>query len=342
MKKWTIIGILGLIILSVFLTAYFLKPKTEYSPEECKNIIDNNGDIDIVIFSEEEKAREYSEYFLKQKPFSFYQNFNFYNLNYEPECKLYKNIAILCNSKEVIQKSSSCPNDYIVVIKDKPLRIRSSSYLNIMSINSNHPKSVLLHEFGHSFANLADEYVPANLPFSSKNCVKDCEDFNVGGCYKGCSKTSLFRSIDKGVMRTLKSENYGEFNNDLIEKKLGKSKITGAAIEDLEEEYYLIEGNYTKGEIIILNKSVQKGFLGGDGGGEFSYKIIEKNKTKDTGSFNPGIIFTDAHTNQTSGEVYNYSGIFFLKIPKGDKLIIEKERITEVNLKDINSRPCKK
>ena len=149
--------------------------------EECKTL-EYNGEnkIDFVFFAAKEQTRQYADFFLNTYPLSEQKNnFNFYYIdNYSPECDLYKNIAILCDSREIKKKAASCPYDFIVVLKEKSSEIRSSSYVNIMSINSKHQKTVFLHEFGHAFAIFAEEYLANQKPArGSKNCAKSCSDF---------------------------------------------------------------------------------------------------------------------------------------------------------------------
>ncbi len=140
----------------------------------CKSIEYNGKDrIDILFISSEEDARHYTEVLLNTEPYKDYKSyFNTYAItNTYVKCKDYKGIAILCNTQEVQEIAKQCPHDYIVVVKKEPSNIRSSAYGNILSINSVHEDSVLIHEFGHAFANLAEEYDGAKIPFGSENCV---------------------------------------------------------------------------------------------------------------------------------------------------------------------------
>ena len=94
-----------------------------------------------------------------------------------------------------------------------------------MSINSALAPTVIVHEFGHVFANLADEYIPANIPFGSKNCKSNCENFNgIGNCFQGCSESDYSRSSYASIMRTLKSNSFEEFNEELINQKIQEYK----------------------------------------------------------------------------------------------------------------------
>jgi len=194
MKKsvWIIGIIVVLVIVSFFsINKFFLSPIDGV----CKVISENPGDkkIDIVYF---------------------------YSAGEVDGCKIVQGNVLLCYSKEIVKQSSLCKNDYVVVLSDRERNIRSSSYMNVMSININHPNNVLLHEFGHAFSRLADEYVPSVIPRGAENCQKDCDDFDVEGCYKGCSKSSYYRSSEKSIMRSLTTSDFEELNTKIIEEDL--------------------------------------------------------------------------------------------------------------------------
>src|SRR3989344_8432036 len=126
--------------------------------ESCKAIFNSGNDkMNIVFLSSQKEAEQYSNSLFNIEPFKTNKNnFNvFYIDEYTPKCELYQSIALLCYSKEIIRKASSCPNDFIIVLDFQPVSIRSSSFINVLSINKNHPKTVLAHEFAHSLANLA-------------------------------------------------------------------------------------------------------------------------------------------------------------------------------------------
>lgn len=368
-KTLIIILVISVIIASILISAVIISRQINLSPdinpadlEECKTLSYNGeGKINIVIFAPKETAEKYSDYFLGIDPFNKNkEQFNFFYIDtYTPECELYENTAILCYNEEIIKKAASCPNDYVFVVLPKDKEIRSSSYMNLISLNSNHQLTVLLHEFAHAFANLADEYVPATLPKKTKNCAANCDKFPVkDGCYPGCSEADYYRSIENGVMRTLSSSDYGLLNKLLITEKITeseKNKITGNAIENQadcsNQQYILIKGNYENNKIEILNKTIEPGCAGGNGAGQFEYNIILQDNAKITGGeFNPELIFTDSQPdNETEiqGSAQEYTGIFMLKLPlmsNSKTLEISKDNqiISEINMQDIGARPCKK
>lgn len=356
MKKdllWAIISILIVTKILIVAQVYFQEEQIFNSPsEECKIInYTSEGRVNIVFISDKNSAEEYSNYLLSISPFNEKkEQLNFFYIDtYNPECELYKGIAILCKNKEIIKIASSCPNDYIVVLKDEERSIRSSSYMNILSINKAQSTSVFAHEFGHAFAKLADEYYPANLPKGQENCKESCDNFEGFGCFKGCSKENYYRSYENGLMKTLTSNTYGEFNSKLISKELIANqnlKITGNTIKNTiycpVQKYYLIEGNYIEGKVKIKNQSIQTGCPGNNGKGYFEYRITQKDGIILSNNFNPEIIFTD---NEEGGEAYNYEGDFYLKIPLIEKskkleIILDKKILTEINLLEEDSLPC--
>ncbi len=269
---------------------------------------------------------------------------------------------MFCSSKELITKAASCPNDYIFVIQEKDREIRSSAFANVASINENNPLSVILHEFGHTFGNLAEEYVPAAIPRNAKNCARACEEFagSNKGCYEGCSKETYFRSIESGVMRTLKSYDYGAFNEQILKGRIPEHNAlethgTGLAIDNsdcLLNTYYLLEGQYSEGKISITEKSFLQGCAPAHSTGDFSYKIISFSGEEIlAGEFNPSLIFTDnqfENEGTISGETFsNTGGVFFLAVPfplsrpESIEFYEGSNLLGKSALSDIGARPCK-
>ena len=326
--------------------------------ESCKTL-SFSGDkaLNILIFGDKAVAERYSSFLLGITPFVQNKNaLNFYYIDsYKPSCELYKGVALYCYSKELIKKSASCPSDYVVVIQDRDSRIRSSSYMNVLSINEKHKLMVFPHEFGHAFGQFSEEYTPANLMRGSKNCVSSCSEFGEfeDKCFEGCSKGEYYRYADSGIMRTLDAQNYGLYDEQLLTEKLQKQKqtITGKAVDEMtscsEQEYYLIEGNYSNGISEIVYKTIEKGCVGSNGAGQFRYSImLNDGREVSEGEFNSELIFTDApiENGNIDGEVITYAGAFFLKVPFVENAkelrISDYEKTISVRLNDRGARPC--
>ena len=289
-RHFFIIGILTLSILFLVVLNIRQNNSPEFSEnlEECKTIhYHDENSINLVFFSPEDEAQKYSDYLVNSEPFKEYHDeFNFFFIDsYKPDCELYKGIAIYCHSKELIKKAASCPYDYIVVLDEMDHQIRSSAYKNVMSINSQHPMSVFLHEFGHSFSNLAEEYTPAKIPRGSKNCQRDCSKFKgeTNGCFEGCSKSHYYRSVENGVMRTLSTDDFGIYNDDLISTLIENSvpkdlQITGAVTkEDFESNEYIIAEfklNKDIGRVELISEERAKGYAPKIGAsGDYYYTV---------------------------------------------------------------------
>lgn len=203
----------------------------------CRSLKYNGEDrIDLLFLASEEDTKRFSDTILTTPPYSEHKDyFNVFFIppsDYEPTCNDYKGIAILCDTKSNLEVARRCPNDYIIVVKDYPSNIRSSALSNVISINKNHEDSVIIHEFGHAFGNLAEEYTPASLPRGSKNCVSSCDKFTspTDSCDLECSKTNFYRSVRAGVMRTLITNDYGQYNINLLNTLLEKNKPSETAI----------------------------------------------------------------------------------------------------------------
>ena len=232
MNVKVLIGFLiGLVIITgVLIYFQFTKPVSySESNTQCQKLI-YNGDpstkINVLFLAKninKVDIQSYVESFLSFSPFADYKDkFNFFYLDFIPSCEFYQGVALYCYSNDLIKKSSICPNDFIFVLSKETSNIRSSAYLNVISINTALPGSVLIHEFGHSFANLADEYIPAKIPYGSKNCQSNCDKFTGLGCFEGCSDASHFRSSENSVMKTLRTSKYEQFNENLVKQELEK------------------------------------------------------------------------------------------------------------------------
>ncbi|MBS3091217.1 hypothetical protein J4217_02095 [Candidatus Pacearchaeota archaeon] len=336
-----------------------LSNQSNNSLEICNSLIYNGDDkINIVFLSDKKTVREYSDYLFSITPFSSNKDkFNIlYIDSYQPECQLYKSVALLCYSKELTKKASSCKSDYVIALENKPAEIRSSSYMNVISINKNNPKTVLPHELSHALANLADEYVPADIPSGSKNCLSKCT-LSKENCFDGCSKSNYYRTINQGIMRSLNSKEFGSFDESLIQESINsqtdkRTGITGNAISEINcngQSYYLLTGTLKDNSIQIKNKEIEKGCVGNNGYGQFNHRIILNDNTiLGQESFNPEFIFTDSQNGQMTidGSTFSSDIEFYVKVPaindaKTLEIYNEDTKVGETKLNDIGAIPCK-
>lgn len=79
-----------------------------------------------------------------------------------------------------------------------------------------------LHEFGHSFGDLCDEYsygTEGYTYYDCANCRPDCQEFGslAKACYQGCDAKSAYFRPDESIMLSLGNEYY---NNVSIRNSL--------------------------------------------------------------------------------------------------------------------------
>jgi len=147
--------------------------------------------------------------------------------------------SIKCDNSEIIRIASRCPNDFAVVLADRNYvwnqvnPVRSSTIGEIMKINTADKDDVIVHEFGHAFGNLADEYVYNSYPDFDVRSVPNC-DFS--GCekwsavpdasceFKGCTQGDYFRPTENSLMRDLNVRYFGPVNANVLDEKLGRYK----------------------------------------------------------------------------------------------------------------------
>jgi len=358
MKKEHVVIILLVVVVILGVISLILKQKADNLPNdssgECKTLkYSGKNAINLVFFSNETLSEKNIAYFLSVEPYSKYKElFNIYYIkNYEPECELFKGVALYCSSKELIKRAGVCPNDYIVVLQNAPIRIRSSAYQNVMSINSAHPLTTLLHEFGHSFAGLDDEYIPSERSYNSKNCMSSCEKFGnkKDGCFEGCGDDSYSRSIDNGLMRTLSAKRYGVFNENIIINALDKVKREMLAINAIDEpescsnnKYYSIEVEYFNSYIKIINKTIEKG-CSPKNSMKYDYSADELSGNAKL-IFKPELFYTDGLGKSNGpiegGAKKNDEKSYFFTMPfseKINKLVVSSEGAKDVELNlDVN------
>ena len=218
---------------------------------ECTSVRysgDSDSKIDIVFLGtgygiEEDFAddveRYVFEHILTFSPFDDEKDkFNFFRLDEQADlgCKITD--LIRCDDYKVKIHAAKCPNDYIIILASRSRmqntvsHVRSSAIGNLAKINTADNPNVLMHEFGHAFGGLADEYVDENyygrIDFKADeypNCDNEgCakwEGVDDTRCIRGCSLNSYFRPTTSSIMRSLQSAEFGPVNEVEIGEKLG-------------------------------------------------------------------------------------------------------------------------
>lgn len=325
---------------------------------ECKTLTFNQDTgINLVFIGSKIDTQEYMEYFFSLEPFSSHeQDFNVYYIdNYEPTCSRYRGIALLCYNKEVLEKAASCPSpDAVMVLTSDRESIRSSAYMGVASINLNHPHSVFAHEFGHLFGNFAEEYLSEVLPANQPNCKASQGGFTseVDGVYQECSKSTYYRSIEEGFMRSLRADRYGIYNEQILKQQIethySPLSAAGFAIYDpsdcAKESYYMVEATYDGQNLQPIDIFINKGCLPNTQAGTFSYEGASGER-----SFFEPILFTDAPGEEViDGETFVDPALpLYIPLPLsvGPSVTFHDEQhnqIGSINMMDAGARLCKR
>jgi len=362
-KIWLSTGVLGVIALAIagitWQTTHKALSPEESQLETCKSLSynDPNG-INLLFFASKSDAQKYSDYLLDRKPFDTNsKKFNVYYIDdYSPPCKLYRSIALLCDSRELTEKAASCPHDYIFVLRKEDVKIRSSAYNLVNSINTAHPLTVIQHEFGHTLANLAEEYTPADLPSGQPNCKESCEEFGEysSSCFTECSDSTHKRSIDKGVMRTLDSDRYGNYNEkilfNIINKLVPESKATGFAVQDSfgcgDEKQIIVSGHYSEGIPVLDSATQAHGCAPSRNAGSSQATVSQQGLSTSYTLPQFQYLFTDSPSGSgIDGETYQPDGQFHFSIPStsGDELTLtdSNNNRASISLASIGATPCR-
>lgn len=217
--------------------------------KECASIVYNGNPenkIDIVFLGygydnindfSEDTSRYINNIFIKTEPFSKNKDlFNFYRIDDFGSLNCDIKNYIRCDDYKTKLIASFCPNDFIIVLADRSMikdmlsPVRSAAFSNNAFINTADDEFVLMHEFGHIFSKLADEYVDENYYkdfdiVEFPNCdTAGCSkwQFITDSCFKGCSLNSFYRSSENSIMRNYyKSKDFGILNENIINEKIG-------------------------------------------------------------------------------------------------------------------------
>jgi len=224
---------------------------------ECslvKGIIDPTNKIDIMFLGNNYDDKEdfssdvhkyVNDVFLKIEPFSSnIDKLTFFYIDVFSDLGCDINGYVDCDDFLVKQLASNCPNDFIFVLYERskildlglPIRSSANPATRVATINTADDNCVLMHEFGHTFAGLADEYIIGYSIGSFDvseyaNCdVTNCDKWEdiTSGCYgggqkgekDGCSFIQYYRSIDNSIMRNLNYKLYGPVSDNEIIRRL--------------------------------------------------------------------------------------------------------------------------
>ncbi|MBI1934829.1 hypothetical protein HYS31_00155 [Candidatus Woesearchaeota archaeon] len=148
---------------------------------------------------------DYEPFKSQRNKINFYRIDNTHDLACQYNCGGLKKL-ICCDWSKVEQAAAHCPHDYVFIIVNNDTYGGSGGYYSV-SYRGNYNVSV--HEFGHSFGGLSDEYVRGSCPSCDSkekvNCdgTPDCPKWSNlpnTNCVKGCTYEEWYRPRENHSM----------------------------------------------------------------------------------------------------------------------------------------------
>ncbi|MBN2094659.1 MAG: hypothetical protein JW727_01295 [Candidatus Aenigmarchaeota archaeon] len=173
-----------------------------------------HGYVDLSKFRSD--VQNHTESLLSYSPFKENVNkINVYMVNLSGDLGCYYNCAgiarlICCDVPKTKTFAMRCPSDQIIVLFDSETYGGGGYITEGISVVARSETKAAVHEFGHAFGKLYDEYSygqPTSMPEEAPNCDESpsCTDWEGQGmdCIRECSYTNWYRPSDSCIMKDL-------------------------------------------------------------------------------------------------------------------------------------------
>lgn len=235
--------------------------------QDYKTNLDFEKDVEkyLDLSGENEGIFAYAPFEKNKIKFNLYyvnNNYSSDDLGCELGCRGVES-AVCCNDRAVAKAAAQCPSDQIIVLINKNNFCGSASSYAKVCTQSNSPM-VLVHEFGHTFGGLGDEYDYGIYPGMKKirnynfpNCVDDCSKWPSGvtaGCFEGCGYSNYYRSSETDSIMYTYTSMFNSVSKYYLEKIFEKYtvKFSDYALNDNKEsKKYLSELIYKNGALVL-------------------------------------------------------------------------------------------
>jgi hypothetical protein len=161
-----------------------------------------------------------------------------------------------------MEEAARCDYDSVFVLVNSRKECGSASYYAKICSKNSYANLVLVHELGHSFGDLADEYVYADYfgdysvgEVDEVNCADGgCDKWsNISdGCYEGCTYSNLYRQRkSNSIMLDL----YPEFNEvcETHIQELIENYALDKSSKEAQEKSFFFNLNYNDGGVSFEN-----------------------------------------------------------------------------------------
>jgi len=219
-------------------------------------------------------------------------NFYFVNRTTDLKCELGcfgVDRLVCCDDNKVKQTAAQCPSDKIFVLIDTEAFCGASKdYAAVCTIKDPRAGLVLVHEFGHTFGGLGDEY---SYGKSGKTTVPNCDVAGCSkwsgipgtGCFPTCGYTNLFRATNRDSLMNLYIDRFGPVSTGVLIDKLSLFESSDSVSKELLaavpiDKNYFTSLKFENGEItldkVYVTNSTAEGVADGE---EYVGRILSFN-----------------------------------------------------------------
>jgi hypothetical protein len=223
--------------------------------------------------------------------FTFYISEPRQNLNCKIGCNDVSTM-VCCDDSVVIDAASQCQYDGLIVLINSDADCGTASFYTKLCANSEQAGLILTHELGHSFGNLADEYVysenfddyslPDDYIITMPNCdAAGCPKWanTTADCFQGCTSQNLYRSSPNSIMRYVAFGKFNEVSQARIQKII--IDYTDSFIAQNRQKSFQTNLNYNEGEISlspVTTRPARAGRISTEG--YFTASLLDGNQNK--------------------------------------------------------------
>jgi hypothetical protein len=209
----------------------FLTHQLSSSPADTVNTVFIGDDyLESEMSKFHQDVDRFSSYLLTFEPFKTRKNqMAFAAIDNTEDLGCIRSTYVTCDYEKVfsIVNQSEIPYDRIVVIWNNIYSGGSSSNIAVVT-NSTYGHRTFVHEFGHLFVGLTDEYVKSCTGLnSSNNCYLGTPPrpeweglVSIDDYYLGCYCTNLYRSSETSIMRSTNAEYFNAVGKYFANKQI--------------------------------------------------------------------------------------------------------------------------
>jgi len=171
--------------------------------------------------------------------------------------------GICCNRELVFEEAAQCSYDSVIVLENSESFCGLASDYAAICAGNELSELVFTHEIGHTFGNLADEYVyeeafegysiDERFVVNTPNCAVSCNEWEdvTNECFEGCTTSNLFRSSNNSIMGSPLVPEFNLVSRFYLLELISEHISVGRSLIDNPVSSYYVNLNYNEGKVEI-------------------------------------------------------------------------------------------